>query len=149
MYPIKLGSLCALTSLCLAFSIQVAARSYVVKSFDIYTVRCSSIETSELPNAVIDGYNVLELSDDTGIVSCVLQSESAGQALSNVEGSFSGYMQNLIGHRKTLSFKPGLENSAVTYLATYERTSTSPVRFWITVSVGEVTYEFDFQDPAS
>jgi hypothetical protein len=146
MHPIKLRTFFALTSLCLGTAVPAEARSYVVKHFDTYTVRCSSIEANELPDAVTDRYNVNEPSSATGMISCVLQ--DADQVLSNIEGVFTGYLQNLIGHRKTLKFRPALENGAVTYIANYERTSTSPVRFWMTVSAGESTYQFDFQDPS-
>ncbi|MFT6955658.1 MAG: hypothetical protein ACJAYC_000659 [Halieaceae bacterium] len=142
----KLMTLYALTALSFGVSTQAEARSYIVERFDTYTVRCSSIQASELPNKVIDTYDVREPSDDTGIISCVLQEEDADHVMPNIEGSFTGYLQNLIGHRTTLNFRPVLENNAVTYIATYERTSTSPVRFWMTVSTGESKHEFEFQD---
>ena len=148
MNLLKLMILYVLLTLCLGFSTQVEARSYVVERFDAYTVRCSSIQTSELPNSVIDRYDVREPSADTGIISCVLQKEDVEKALSNAEGAFTGYLQNLIGHRTSLNFRPVLENNDVTYVATYERTSTSPVRFWMTVTTGESKHEFEFQDPS-
>lgn len=148
MYPIKLIVLYALSTICLGFSMHIEARAYVVERFETYTVRCSSIQTSELPNSVIDRYDVREPSADMGIVSCVIQKEDDDKALSNVEGSFTGYLQNLIGHRTTLNFRPVLENNAATYIATYERTSTSPVRFWMNVAAGASTHEFEFQDPS-
>jgi hypothetical protein len=67
----KLMTLYALTALSFGVSTQAEARSYIVERFDTYTVRCSSIQASELPNKVIDTYDVREPSDDTGIISCV------------------------------------------------------------------------------
>jgi hypothetical protein len=144
----KLKTLYVLIALSFGFSIQVEAGSYIVERFDTYTIRCSSIQTSELPNEVMDKYDVREPSDDTGIISCVLQAEDADNDMRNIEGSFTGYLQNLIGHRTTLNFRAILENNAITYIANYEQTSTSPVRFWMTVSTGESKHEFEFQDPS-
>ncbi|MFT7524985.1 MAG: hypothetical protein ACI9LY_000117 [Arenicella sp.] len=144
----KLMTLYVLTALSFGFSMQVEALSYIVERFDTYTIRCSAIQTSELPNEVIDRYDIREPSDDTGIISCVLQEEDADNVMRNIEGSFNGYLLNIIGQRTTMNFRAILENKAVTYIASYERTSTSPVRFWMTVSTGESKHEFEFQDPS-
>jgi hypothetical protein len=144
MNALKLMAFSALTVLSFDAFTQAEARIYIVESFDTYTVRCTSMQTSELPNEVIDRYEVQESSDDTGIISCVLQEEDADMAMPNIEGTFTGYMQNLIGQRTSLHFRPILENNAVSYIATYERTSASPVRFWMTVSIDDAMHEFEF-----
>ncbi len=148
MNALKLMTLSAMIVFSFGSFTLAEARTYKVESFDNYTVRCTSIQSSELPNEVIDIYEVQESSVDTAIISCVLQEEDADHIMPNIEGTFTGYMQNLIGHRTTLYFRPILEKNAVTYIATYEQTSASPVRFWMTVSIGDSKHKFEFQAPS-
>lgn len=148
MNALNLMAFSALTMLSFDAFTQAEARIYTVERFDTYTVRCTSMQTSELPNDVIDRYELQESSNDTGIISCVLQQEDADMTMPNIEGTFTGYMQNLIGQHTSLHFRSILENNAVSYISTYERTSASPVRFWMTVSIGDSMHEFEFQVPS-
>jgi hypothetical protein len=88
--------------------------------------RCNTVHSETLPEEVVRRYN-LSVGEDLAFISCSLQ--IAADPPSNIPARVSGIQTALTGATASLDFKEILEEGAVSYIAPFDLTAASEIRF--------------------
>lgn len=88
--------------------------------------RCNTVHSQTLPEEVVRRYN-LSVGEDLAFISCSLQTQT--EPPSNMPARVSGIQTALTGATASLDFKEILEGGAVSYIAPFDLTAASEIRF--------------------
>lgn len=88
--------------------------------------RCNTVHSQTLPAEVVRRYE-LSTGEDLAFISCSLQ--IASEPPSNIPAKVSGIRSALTGATATLDFKEILQGDAVSYIAPFDLTAASEMRF--------------------
>ena len=89
--------------------------------------RCNTVHSLTLPHEVVARYS-LSTGEDLAFISCSLQT-TATEPPSNIPARVSGLRSALTGATASLEFKEILEGDAVSYIAPFDLTAASELRF--------------------
>lgn len=104
--------------------------------------RCNTVHSLTLPAEIVQRYE-LSTGEDLAFISCSLQ--VATDPPSNIPARVSGTQTALTGTSEALQFKEVLEGNAVSYIAPFDLTATSELRFDVQLADPDTHAEFDVQ----
>jgi hypothetical protein len=125
------------------------ARTYQTQTLDGLTVRCTTVNTSTLPQAALERYDVRQ-DAERGLLSCVVQRQQPGHEPENVPARVSAQYHVIGQPPDPIEIREVREQNLVTYLGTYRVRSSYPLVFQVGIAVPEVgslQLEFDDQTP--
>lgn len=132
-----------------ALSGEAAARAQQNRALDGLVARCTTVNTSTLPQASLERYGV-GADEDQGLLSCVVQKRTPGQAPRNVEARVSAEYHAIGQAPEAIPMREVREHDLVTYLGTYAVPGRFPLQFRVSVTVpgaGTVELELDDRTP--
>lgn len=104
--------------------------------------RCNTVHSLTLPPEILQRYE-LSAGEDLAFISCSLQ--IATQPPSNIPARVSGTQTALTGSSEELQFKEVLDRNAVSYIAPFDLTATSELRFDVQLADPDTNAVFDVQ----
>ena len=138
----------ALAALSLSASGSVLSRAYHSRAIDDgLTARCTTVNTSTLPQEVIERYEISG-DENTGLISCVVQ-QSVPPAAVPQNMPADVYVEfNPIGQApEPVAVRQVLDGDFLTYLGTYQVHGNDTLQFHVTISVDDTgTLEMNFED---
>ena len=123
------------------------SRAYVTETVEGYTIRCSTIRSTELPEEVLVRYAV-EADEAIGVLSCVVQEKEADGIFRNARADVTATVTNLVGMVQGSPMREVLEGDAVTYIATYPIPNDNPLTFELVIRPdgAPVPLSIEFED---
>ena len=102
--------------------------------------RCNTVHSLTVPQEVIRRYE-LSTSEDLAFISCSLQ--MATDPPSNIPAKVIGVREDLTGTRASLEFEEILQGDAISYVAPFDLTAKSELRFEVVLvdPLTEAKYE--------
>jgi hypothetical protein len=133
----------------LAASGPAAARAYHTETLDGHVVRCSTVNTTSLPEATLAQYR-LQSHPRRGLLTCLLQQERQELEPANVPADVRARVRP-VGHVwEELSIREVVINDLVSYLGTYDIETAETLQFEVMISAahaGQLLLRFDDLDP--
>jgi hypothetical protein len=142
----SIASAIALSALALAAP-NAWSRAYVTETVEGYTIRCSTIRSTELPDEVLNRYAVVA-EDAIGVLSCVVQEPQADGTYRNTRADVTANVTNLVGMVQGSPVREVLQGDAVTYIATYQIPNDNPLTFDLVIEPAgaPIPLSIEFED---
>jgi hypothetical protein len=141
------ASVIALLALTTLSAPNAWGRAYVTETVEGYTIRCSTIRSTELPDEVLNRYAVVA-DDAIGVLSCVVQEQEADGTYRNARADVTATVTNLVGMVQGSPVREVLEGDVVTYIATYRIPNDNPLTFDLVIQPegAPVPLSIEFED---
>jgi hypothetical protein len=140
---------CAICLPLLVFAGSAAARSYQTEYLDGYIARCSTVNTSTLPEASLAQYR-LEPDPRRGLLTCLVQEDRQELEPENVSADVRARFRT-VGHTfEEVSMREVVTNDLVSYLGVYDIRQAETLQFEVVISLpgaGRLRLQFDDLDP--
>lgn len=121
-------------------------RAYHTETVGDLVARCSTVNTTSLPEKSLELYGVSG-SRDTGLASCVLQAQAPGNEPENRQAQVEIRYYTPGQTPRPADVREVREGDLVTYLATYPIRSEDPLQFEVTIELeGAGTSQLQFTD---
>ncbi len=141
------------TLLLLVLAAYTNASEYEKVTQDTITVRCNTVNTSFLPKASLQRYQV-EAERETGLLSCTVQRPTDAGGVENIRADVQARVENFYGVTTDVNMRQisvSDERYDVSYIGTYDIPYDNVMTFTIKVSAAQldrpVTVEFKDQQP--
>lgn len=133
----------------LLFAGSAAARSYQTEFLDGYIARCTTVNTSTLPEASLARYR-LQADPRRGLLSCVVQEDRQELEPEMVPANVRARYRSVGRMFEEIPLREFVINDMVSYLGIYDIRTAETLQFEVMISVagaGRMLLQFDDLNP--